>query len=230
MQNLPTADVYDKEYKYMPWGVLIEEILKIIREKTPKGGKVLDLMCGTGHLLGKIRKIRPDLELTGLDWDPGFIRYAKKNYKNINFIVSDALEWKNNAKYDLIICTAGIHHLPYDKQEIFIKNLSKAVKKDGYIITADPYIEDYKNESERKIAGAKLGYEYLVETIKNGATGDVIKATVGIMENDVMGVEYKASIRKFNPILKKFFSKITIRKTWPEYKSDYGDYYFILHK
>lgn len=230
MQNLPSAETYDKEYKFMPWGILVNEVLRIINKKTPKGGKVLDLMCGTGYLLGKIINIRPDLELTGLDWDPGFIRFAKRNYKNINFILSDVLKWKNNVKHDLIICTAGIHHLPYDKQETFIKNLSKAVKKDGYVITADPYIEDYKNELGRKIAGAKLGYEYLVDTIKNGATNDVIKATIGIMENDIMGVEYKASIQKFRPMLNKYFSKIAVRKTWPAYKSDYGDYYFILHK
>lgn len=31
MQNLPTAEVYEKEFKYMPWGVLIDQLLERVK-------------------------------------------------------------------------------------------------------------------------------------------------------------------------------------------------------
>ena len=32
---------------------------------------------------------------------------------NIEFNIADALSWNTDKKYDLILCTGGIHHLPY---------------------------------------------------------------------------------------------------------------------
>lgn len=228
MQNLPTAEIYEKEYKYMPWGVLSDEVLRTIVNIAPKNGVLVDLMCGTGYLLGKIKKERPDLKLVGIDFEKEYIQFAHNNYKNIQFIHADATDWKSETKADIVLCTSGIHHLPYEKQEPFIIKLQETIKPRGVVITGDPCIDEYNNEAERKIASARLGFEYLVEVIKNRATTDVIDATISILKNDVMGVEYKTSVVKQKQIFKKYFSKVDEHKIWPKDAGNYGDYYFIL--
>ena len=228
MQNLPTSEVYEKEFKYMPWGVLVKEVKEYVVRHAPLNGSVLDLLCGPGYLLGKLQSVRNDLSYHGVDLESEFIEHAHKIYPSIFFEVGDAIKWNSKNQFDVVLCTAGLHHLPYSQQETFIEKLSRLVKKDGFVIIADPYIDDYSNESERKISGAKLGCEYLVSTIQNGGTDDVIKAAIDILSNDVQLVEFKASIKKNKPIFEKYFSVVEMHKTWPKKETQYGDYFFIL--
>ena len=227
MKELPKSDIYEQEFEYMPWGILIDKILTIIQEEAAQDGTVLDLMCGPGYLLGEIEKRRNDLFLEGIDISEKFINFAQNKYSKISFQVVNALLWNPTKKYDIILCTGGIHHLPYDEQAPFIRKIPAALNPNGFVIFADPYIDDYSNELARKQAAAKLGYEYMIATIKNGANDDIIKATVDILYNDVMGFEYKTSIKKLKPIFKKLFPQLEIKKTWPESESEYGDYYII---
>lgn len=228
MKKLPTPEVYEKEFKYMPWGILIRGILNLIQQKTPQQANVLDLMCGPGYLLSKIKEQRPDLKLKGIDIDKEFITYAKEKYKEITFEIADVTQWKTNEKFDLILCTGGLHHLPYEKQEDFIKSIKDLLDKDGFCIIADPYIDDYSNEQERKKSAAKLGYGYLSETIKNNGPQEIISAAIDILYNDIMKFEFKTSINKNQRLFKKYFSFVEINKTWPKSDSEYGDYFFVL--
>jgi len=230
MQNLPSAEVYEKEFKYMPWGILIKEIQEFIIKTTPKGSNVLDLLCGPGYLLGKLQEKRPDVKYRGVDLDLDFIEHAQKVYPEISFEVGDASTWESENKFDVVLCTAGLHHLPYEEQEAFVEKVSRLLKQDGFALIADPYIDDYANEKERKLASAKLGYEYLAETIKSGGSTDVIKAAIDVLSNDVFLVEYKASVKKNKTLFEKYFSQVEMHKTWPKGESGYGDYYFILKK
>ena len=113
------------------------------------------------------------------------------------------------------------------KQGIFLESIPELLKPDGFAIFADPYVDDYSNELERKQVAAKLGMNYIIATIQNGAPSEVIGATIDILYNDVMGFEYKTSIKKIESILRKLFSFVEITKIWPESKSEYGDYYII---
>lgn len=230
MQNLPTSEVYEKEFKYMPWGVLIHEVEDYIIKHAPQNAKVLDLLCGPGYLLGKLKNKRTDLQCLGVDLEKEFIDCAQSKYPGIHFEVADAFGWNSNNQYDVILVTAGLHHLPPEQQEKFVKKVSELVTSDGFVIIGDPYIDDYSDEKERKIAGAKLGYEYLAETIRNGGTEDVIDAAIQVMINDVKLVEWKSSVAKNTPIFMKYFSQVEKHKTWPKEESGYGDYYFILKK
>lgn len=230
MQNLPRAEVYEKEFKYMPWGVLINEVHEYICKQAPKNGKVLDLLCGPGYLVGKLQTLRPDLSYTAVDLEKEYIDHAKKLYPTISFIHADAISFNSNEVFDVVTVTAGLHHIPHEQQEAFIQKVSKLVKPEGFAIIGDPYIDDYNSEQERIIAGAKLGYEYLKETVRNGGDAEVIDAAITVMTNDVKLVEYKTSIQKISPIFKKYFREVDMHKTWPQEISEYGDYYFILRK
>jgi trans-aconitate methyltransferase len=117
MQNLPSASTYDDEVKYMPWGKLISEIEELTGEKVPQKGKVLDLLCGTGNLLGRLHSRRPDIFYTGVDLEPEYITFAQSAYPSISFKVGDVLTWISKDSYDLVLVTGGLHHIPYEQQE-----------------------------------------------------------------------------------------------------------------
>ena len=72
-----------------------------------------------------------------------------------------------------------------------------------------------------------MGYEYLIETIKNNASDPVVGWTIDILYNDVLKQEFKTSLEKRLPIFDKYFKKIETIKSWPDTKSGYGDYISI---
>lgn len=230
MKQLPDPKIYEKEFKYMPWGVLIRDVLRLVL-RVRKESKVLDLMCGPGYLLSKIHEKRKDLFLTGVDIDSRYIRYARRKYKGIDFVKADSLKWQSRAKFDLVLCTAGLHHLPYAQHEKFIRKISNLLAPEGFCILADPYVAKYSNEKQRKLAAAELGFNYLKATIENNSSDDVIAATIDILFNDVLPKgEYKTFIDRVKKFAKKYFGDVKVVKTWPKFKSNYGDYYLILRK
>jgi 2-polyprenyl-3-methyl-5-hydroxy-6-metoxy-1,4-benzoquinol methylase len=230
MQNLPTAETYQREVKYMPWGILTSEIIDYVNKNIPTNGVVLDLLCGTGNLITQIQKKRPDIKFVGVDLESEYIEYAKKQNPRAEFVVADAFSWEAKDKFDVVLCTGGLHHIQHDKQKAFVKNISELVKDNGFAIIGDPYIDSYSNETERKIASARLGVEYLIATIKNGATDDVIKAASSLIDNDIFLIEFKDSVKNVEPYFNQYFSKVVKHKTWPKTETQYGDYYFILRK
>lgn len=212
----------------MPWGVLIEEVRAFCVQNIPKSGQVLDILCGTGNLLGAIKKERPDIACVGIDLESEYIAYAKSQYPEISFTVADAMLWKADTLFDAVLVTGGLHHLPYESQETFIAEVSKSIKPEGFAIIADPYIDDYTNEEERKVAAEKLGVAYIEATAHNHAPHDIVEATKTILHNDVLGVEYKTSLKKLAPVFEKYFMGVEIHKTWPNKETEYGDYWLLL--
>jgi trans-aconitate methyltransferase len=229
MQNLPPAAVYEKEFLYMPWGKLIRDVQQFLVENVKQGGMLLDILCGPGYLLGQLHKQRPDVIYQGVDMEIEFIRHARNRYPEIGFEISDAMTWNTSQKFDAIICTAGVHHLPDDQQEPFIGKLASLLNPGGFAIIADPYIGDWNTPQERMLKSAELGYESLVATIQNGATSDVIDAAVQILRNDVLLVEWKTSTKRRWAMLEPHFKNIECYKIWPEgLITDWGDYYYLV--
>ncbi|HLC54105.1 MAG TPA: class I SAM-dependent methyltransferase [Candidatus Nanoarchaeia archaeon] len=131
----------------------------------------------------------------------------------------------------IVTCTAGLHHLPYDKQERFLTTLSRVLKPEGVAIIGDPYIPDYTERWERKVGATKLGCAFIESAIMMNARIPVIKAAIDVMYNDIFGCEYKTSVAKIRPMFKRHFRIVEERFTWkPESGRDYGDCLFVLKK
>ena len=226
----PTAETYEEEMSYIPYKESLKQVTEIICSQTPANGSLLDLMCGPGHLLGKISERREDLYIKGVDLDRDYVDHATKKYSRVGFEVGDILSWAPRHKFDAVMCTGALHHVHYDKQADAVERMSSMVKQDGFVLISDCYIDDYSNETERKIAAAKLGYEYVLAAINNGAPRQIIEALTDILCNDVVMDEFKTSIDKRSPIFNKFFSKVQTHRTWPSESSGYGDYITILRK
>jgi SAM-dependent methyltransferase len=230
MKPAPSSEIYEEELKYMPYRTSLRRVTNILCSQIPLNGSLLDLMCGPGFLLGQINAKRADLSLQGVDSDESYIAHAQEKYPGIDFAVGDVLVWKPKQQVDVAICTGALHHIPYERQAEVIETMSAIIRPNGFALISDCYVADYTNETERKLAAARLGYEYLRGTIRNGAPGEVIDATIDIFRNDVLMNEFKTSMAKRMPAFRRFFRKVETRRTWPAEGAGYGDYITILRK
>jgi 2-polyprenyl-3-methyl-5-hydroxy-6-metoxy-1,4-benzoquinol methylase len=232
----PDSRVYEQELEFMPYRDSLKVVISRICNYAPRNATLVDLMCGPGYLLGQLSIQRPDLYLLGVDKSAEYVHHAEQRYgrsPGLTFEVGDVLSWQPGSQFDIVSCTGALHHIPYSKQETVVKKMASLLSADGFGILSDCYIGDYKNERERRLAAAKLGYEYLAATIANGAPPEVIQATADILVNDVMRREFKTSLRRRLTILRRHFAcKASTKKIWPNNKWDfgYGDYVTVLRK
>ena len=87
------------------------EDIKIMKEYIPEGSKILEVGCGTGHL---IAALKPSVGV-GIDISAGMIKEGKKKYPNIEFIEADIEEKVSlssiNDTFDFIIISDTIGYI-----------------------------------------------------------------------------------------------------------------------
>jgi SAM-dependent methyltransferase len=79
---------------------------------------VLDVGCGQGSPLQEIAIRRPRVELAGIDISPHAVELARKRMPSASFSVLDLTREKLDRKFDLIICTDVLEHIPDDRAAI----------------------------------------------------------------------------------------------------------------
>lgn len=152
----------------------------------------LDIGCGTGNLISKIKKILKNKNIYGIDISPAMVletqkKILKKNHKNI--IVGDIenLDFPNNT-FDIITANFIFHHVPHINKAI--KETKRVLKTNGVILITsyEPSINTGLN---------KIHYESLKEL-------DFPQKMLNT------AVYTRFSSKKALCIFKKYFSKIEI--------------------
>jgi trans-aconitate methyltransferase len=232
MKKLPEPEIYRLEMQFMPWGELMRYVAATVAKKIPFGGSLLDLMCGPGYLLDLIHAQRPDLSLTGVDLDGEYIRYGSSTNPRVRYMQADVRTWLDLKRYDCVLCTGGVHHLPYADQPQLFTKMAAMLKDDGFGICADSCVGEYANEWERKLGALELGHGYLQEVLNSKAPSFIITAAVDILHNDVLADgEYKNSLSRLVEMAEEAFDWIDVRRIWPIIGSDqWGDHILILRK
>ncbi len=103
---------------------LKEDFLNFI----PKGGKILEIGCGSGHQAMKILKDRHDVEIIASDMSSEMISYGQKKYQemilrdeqlkkvqsNLSFVQADAMDLSQfgSETFDGIYSSGAIKHFP----------------------------------------------------------------------------------------------------------------------
>src|SRR3989338_3941447 len=224
MKPLPEVEIYDRSLIFWPYRKTLAAVLREAIALTPADGRLLDMMCGTGHLLGKIAEVRRDLSLHGVDIDERYVSHARSAYGAAIFSTGNVLDWQPMSPYDVVVCSGSLHHVSYELQYKAVANIARMVKSGGTVIISDCYIDPYLGAMERQLAAAKLGYAYLREVIRRGAPDDVLGWTIDILSNDVLMHEYKPSLRQRLPLIRKHFARVSTTKTWPSVNEGYGEF------
>lgn len=78
----------------------------------------LDLFCADGYYSCRLKALRPDAEVTGVDRDPTHVlraeTVARKLGLSARFVRDDVLSFLERVPtaYDLVLCAGGLYHVP----------------------------------------------------------------------------------------------------------------------
>lgn len=105
-------------------------------------GPVLDIGCGTGGLLNKLRKFFKN-DSYGADISSEALKIAKRKYQGMNFFIIDLekIDRKHRSQYNTVICSEVLEHVKKLKQAV--KNLNFLLKKEGLLFISVPYQMQY---------------------------------------------------------------------------------------
>lgn len=130
-------------YYYIPnrWAPVAKKIIK--KYNLTNSSKILDVGCGKGYLLYEMKKILPNLKISGFDISKYGLKNAKKEVKKY-FFYHDA---KNkfpftNKSFDLVISLACLHNLKIFDLYKSLNEIQRVGKK-SYVM-----VESYRNDQE----------------------------------------------------------------------------------
>ncbi len=106
------------------------ELYKILNNYLPPGSTFLELGCGLGL---DIEKLKNKYSITGSDLSDEFLSRCKKKFKEILFVKLDAVSMEINENYDCIFSNKVLHHLSTNKLEKSLNRQQKVLKEKGII-------------------------------------------------------------------------------------------------
>lgn len=135
------ADGYDriisKDRSYQ------EQLDQIVSEITGEPKRILDLGCGTGALLTRLRARFPNAELVGLDAAEEMLKIVKQKFDSPSVSCywgsADCLEFADES-FDYVVSNWALHHLPHDRKIECAKEVYRVLKPNGKFINGDQFV------------------------------------------------------------------------------------------
>lgn len=121
------------------WAI-IQEFLAYIKKSQgmPERPEILDLGCGRGWLTNLLSGYGP---VTGIEPIKPVVEYARKMYPNIDFLSGssgDLLEKGMQGKFDIVVSSEVIEHVPDENKPSFIRDINTLLKPGGFTIITTP--------------------------------------------------------------------------------------------
>lgn len=230
--GLPTSAIlYESEYAYWPWGEVLLEVTSLVCELAPPGGRVLDYMCGTGYLLDKIKRRRPDLACEGCSLMPEYIEYGHASYIGVDLEICDVFEYLPRGVPDIVLCTAGIHHLSWEKQPDFVAKIAREMHEGGVFLIAEELIRAWDDEASRREGVLELHTHLLRHLIQSHAPIEIIGTAVDVLRADLAMHEFKLDRARLLELAGANFVLERERRVWPPGGDlAFGDTVFVYRR
>jgi SAM-dependent methyltransferase len=130
--------------------IFIDMLIKHI----PARAEILDLGCGIGMPLDK-HFLRKGYKITGIDISSKHIIEAKKNNPKGKYIHGDFSKYLLNQKFDAIISTYAIFHIPRTEHLKLFKKIHRLLEKEG-IILVTMGVDDFRLVKSKKFIGKDM--------------------------------------------------------------------------
>ena len=148
---------WDDMKKYGPFSRHTRRLLKnLIRPL--KIRSILDVGCGQGSLLTELKMEFPYIEPNGVDISKSAIELAQQRLPNGRFAVLDVARESLDEKYDLVICSEVLEHIPDD--DTALRNLRSMTRQ--YLLISTPQ-------------GRMREFEKQVGHVRNYAHGELVR-------------------------------------------------------
>ncbi|MBF0494424.1 MAG: class I SAM-dependent methyltransferase [Candidatus Omnitrophica bacterium] len=118
-----------------------EDLLRTIcrKECSVRDTKIvlLDFGCGQGDFLRILRELGSDADLEGCDISEGMLEEAKKKWTSgsapVFFKTNYGEAPSPREKYDVIVIVSVLHHVPPEKRQKLLSDVSLSLKKGGLL-------------------------------------------------------------------------------------------------
>ena len=133
--NFRSSTYEDSWLQYLYFDRIHKGVLSLVNVKSAPGD-ILDVGCGTGRLLRKIRERWPYARLIGVDPAEGMVKKARQMMPDSTFIVSPAESIPlPDTSVDLIFSTTSFHH--WSDQLQGIREIRRVLRPGGQFFVAD---------------------------------------------------------------------------------------------
>lgn len=134
---------------------------KYVVPHIPNVNKILDIGCGTGilaHVLSKSRKFK---QIIGIDLNeyPEWEEFADSNTEFKIVKQEDFNRFLIDNKPDAIVMTWTLHHMKYEEQENYLKNIYDLIEKIKIITLEDAYSENLSPKSDIGVYDSFMAFD-----------------------------------------------------------------------
>ncbi len=197
---------------YVAGGVLTQELIR--KHYPPFGGlrhmrgfdarkhieraiDLLDVCSGPMELPNHLSVMFPKLKASCVDINDQFMSEGKKRFPRWKMIKADVVSMRLKKQFPVITASSAYHHIPDKQKTSFLKNLSRHLTSDGFILVCDNFIPQYGRDSRKK--AVDMYYRELKKYFKKGnATSEAQEIITGVHNQDRdQDGEYKVSFEIF---------------------------------
>ena len=129
----------DEAARWSKIAAFLEYILRRVQQSEPgRPLRMLDVGCGRGWLTNLATMYGA---CEGIEPVAGVIYLARKLFPHLRFEAGTAqsvLDRPDFAPYDVVLTSEVIEHVPHGQKDVFLAQLRKLLKPDGYVILTTP--------------------------------------------------------------------------------------------
>jgi SAM-dependent methyltransferase len=236
----PIARIYN-EY----WGPLLIKVCwpaleKLFLPYIPQGAHILDLCCGTGQLVQKLRNT--GYQVTGLDGSAQMLQYAKVNSPESEFILDDARTFSLPPSFTGIVSVGdSLNHLLHLEEITCTFQNVFAALLDGGVFLLDMNLEERFQKGWRGSGGVvekdyawigRANYNEESGIAENTLTVFTQKETSWLRSDMTLRQQYHARADIESALTQAGFTQIQVYDAEKDFSipGQVGRAYFVCHK
>ncbi|MEL7038314.1 MAG: class I SAM-dependent methyltransferase [Cyanobacteria bacterium J06592_8] len=112
----------------------LQPLEKMLLPQLSENAEILDLCCGTGHLMKKL--CEKGYQVTGFDGSEEMLEYARQNAPESTFLLGDARRFELPEQFDAVFSTsASLNHImQLEELKTVFENVYSSLKEQGLFL------------------------------------------------------------------------------------------------